>query len=152
MADIGELVVRMVVSLAIVLGLVAMAYGVAKRRQRGVGLAGAARRRVRASTPASLDVEARAGLARGSAAVAVRFADRIVLIGVTDGAPTTVLCEIPASEWDGEPDIPPAEEDGVPESGPIVGGPIRTPFDPNGVVSERPSFLEALRDATSRRP
>ncbi len=161
MDEVGELVVRMVVSLSIVLGLVTVAYGVARRRQRRSGRT-AFRRRARAQAP-TLDVEARAGLAHGASAVAVRFADRIVLIGVSDGAASTVLAEIPASEWDRVPEPPPdsndageAADDEETSTSPLSLGPgqapIRTPFDPNGVVSERPSFLEALRDVTSRRP
>lgn len=172
MGEVGELVVRMVVSLSIVLGLVTVAYGVARRRQRRSGRS-AFRRRARAQAP-TLDVEARAGLARGATAVAVRFADRIVLIGVSDGAASTVLAEIPASEWDRVPEPPaasgtggsdvddadasdgPGDSDDTTPSNPLLLGPgqrpVRTPFDPNGVVSERPSFLEALRDVTSRRP
>jgi hypothetical protein len=147
MSDVGALVLRMVVSLAIVLAFVAVAYSIARRRQSGLGLPGtpripgAPRRRPRAAAGGGLHVEARAGLARGSAAVAVRFADRIVLIGVTDGAAATVLAEVPAQDWDSQTDD--AEEQSRP---------MRTPLDPNGVVTERPTFVEALRTATSRRP
>ncbi|MEM1331872.1 MAG: flagellar biosynthetic protein FliO [Actinomycetota bacterium] len=147
MDDVGALMLRMVVSLTVVLGFVAGAYAVARRRQRGGGMAAMMRRRQRAASAPTLDIEARAGLARGSAAVAVRFADRIVLVGVTDGAPATVLAEVPAEQWDRVPDAADAEGDDT-----QIASPVRTPFDPNGVVGERPSFIEALRDATSRRP
>ncbi len=159
MGDVGELAVRMVVSLGAVLGLVAVAYGVARRRQGSRGRSRSMRRKVRTPAPA-LEVEARTGLARGASAVAVRFADRIVLIGVTDGAASTVLADIPAEEWDRppepieDPSVPSTDEDDRTDAptGPFASQTIRTPLDPNGIVSERPSFLDALRDATSRRP
>lgn len=147
MADFGELLVRLVVSLGIVLAFIGGAYAVAKRRQSGPsgrsGLISSVtpRRRARVVPQGGLHVEARTGLARGSAAVAVRFADRIVLIGVSDGAPSTVLADVPAGEWDIEPESP--SDSSVTA--------LRTPLDPNGVVAERPNFVEALRTATSRR-
>lgn len=138
MSDVGALALRMVVSLAIVLGLVAIAYLVARRRQSGLTMIGPSRRRARPTKQTGLTIEGRAGLARGSAAVAIRFGERIVLVGVTDGAQTSVLAELPAEEWDREED----EEATV--------SPVRTPLDPNSVVTQRPSFIDALRDATSR--
>lgn len=140
MSDVGELVVRMIVSLAVVLAFVGATYAVLRRRQSGgVSPIATGRRRKGVAAPRPLDVEARTGLARGSAAVAVRFADKVVLIGVTDGAPSTVLAEIPADEWDEA-----CESDDEP---------TRTPLDTSSstVVGARPSFLDALRDATSRR-
>lgn len=149
MSDFGELLVRLVVSLGIVLAFVGVAYLAAKRRQSGPrsrsGLVSSvtSRRRGRATPQGGLHVEARTGLARGSAAVAVRFADRIVLIGVSDGAPSTVLADVPAGEWDIDIDIDVPEESNV--------TPLRTPLDPNAVMAERTNFVEALRTATSRR-
>ncbi len=137
MSEVGALALRMVVSLAIVLGLVAIAYLVARRRQSGLTMIGPSRRRARPTRSTGLTIEGRAGLARGSAAVAIRFGERIVLVGVTDGAQTSVLAELPAEEWDRE-----REEATV--------SPVRTPLDPNSVVTQRPSFIDALRDATSR--
>lgn len=143
MSDVGGLAIRMIVSLGLVLALVAVAYQFARRRQNGGGLglptSQRRRNRNRATANRPLEVEARAGLSRGSSAVAVRFADRIVLVGVTEGAPSSVLAEIDVDEWDRaqESDDEDAEE--------------RMPLDPNSVVTPRPSFLDALRDATSRR-
>lgn len=167
MGEIGELAVRLIVSLALVLGIVAAVYGIAKRRQRGTGSNAMFRRRQRAVGPATLEVEARAGLARGSAAIAVRFADRVVLVAVTDGAPATALAEIPAEQWDRGPE-PVVSIESAPTAGEgaststsiststsessLTGSAARTPLDPNGIIGERPSFIEALRDATSRRP
>lgn len=160
MAGVGELLLRMIVSLAIVLALVAAVYSVARRRQAGVALSGLLRRKTRTVSVARLEVEARAGLARGSSAVAVRFADRIVLVGVNDGAPSTVLAEVPAELWDTQPigpDAPgPVDTDSVePSGGDLLISSGRSaksdPFDPNGIVSQQPGFIEALRSATSRR-
>lgn len=166
MSGIGELLLRMVVSLAIVLALVAAIYSVTRRRQAGVALSGLLRRKSRTVSVARLAVESRTGLARGSSAVAVRFADRIVLVGVNDGAPSTVLAEVPAELWDAQlvgsdpldslDPVDPVDVD-LPERSP--GDPLissgRTsksdPFDPNGIVSQQPGFIEALRTATSRR-
>lgn len=139
MADIGALALRMVVSLAIVLGVVAVAFLVARRRQQGLTMVGPSRRRPRQFRQAGLTIESRAGLARGASAVAVRFGDQVVLVGVTDGAQSSVLAEIPADEWDRSVAVDETELT-----------PVRTPIDPNAVVSPRPTFIEALRDATSR--
>lgn len=156
MSGIGELLLRMIVSLAVVLALVAVAYSFARRRN-GVGRTRLATLRSRPAAVNRLDVEARIGLARGSAAVAVRFGDRIVLVGVNDGAPSSVLAELPATEWDVDPDADlDADHDltltsiGRPNgAGPNAS--TTAPFDPDGLVSQRPTFVEALRTATSRR-
>jgi len=152
MSGVGELLLRMIVSLAIVLALVAVAYTFARRRN-GAGATRLPGRRARPAAANRLDVEARVGLARGSAAVAVRFGDRVVLVGVNDGAPSSVLAELPATEWDAE-SVDEGEETltsiGRP-SGFVSDDSSSGPFDPNGIVSQRPSFVEALRTATSRR-
>lgn len=171
MSGVGGLLLRMVVSLAIVLAFVFVAYHVARRRQSGASLNTLLRRNTRPATVARLEVEARTGLARGSAAVAVRFGDRIVLVGVNDGAPSSVLAEVPAHQWDAQAELPALDEatdrrDVRPVRSPFGTGTAslhdllvpsgrsakHTPFDPNGIVSQRPTFVEALRTATSRRP
>lgn len=166
MSGVGELLLRMIVSLAIVLALVAAAYSVARRRQAGVALSSLLRRKSRAISVARLEVEARAGLARGSSAVAVRFADRIVLVGVNDGAPSTVLAEVPAELWDTHgvraDVLAPADPDDLDDldstqragRNPLISSGRSSKsdvFDPNGIVSQQPGFIEALRTATSRR-
>ncbi|MFK8025283.1 MAG: flagellar biosynthetic protein FliO [Ilumatobacter sp.] len=167
MGDFGELVVRMLISLGIVLALVAVAYIVARRRQSGLTVGGQ-RRRQRTAVAPTLQVEGRAGLARGSSVVAVRFADRIVLVGVTDGAPTSVLSDVSAADWDREPEVPVSSA--VAERAeallavaaadrPLrsVDAPVRTAsgartsLDLGDLTERRPGFLEALRDATTRR-
>ncbi|MDJ0767440.1 MAG: hypothetical protein QNJ12_01555 [Ilumatobacter sp.] len=148
MADAGvaQLLVRMVVSLGIVLTIVAIAYGFARRRATGgPGTRGARRHRLtrasrRSSAPA-VEVVGRIGLTRGSAVIALRFGNRIVLVSANDQAPATVLAEMPAEEWD--------EQDTVRE-------PLPVPEDPPPTHSlfsraaTRPGFLEALREATAR--
>lgn len=149
MSGVGELLLRMVVSLAVVLTLVAVAYTYARRRNGAGGLRPSARRR--SNSVGRLEVESRVGLARGSAAVAVRFGHRVVLVAVNDGAPSSVLAELPAEEWDADRVDPDELGSGA---GPFDGTTraVGSPLDPNGIVSQRPTFLEALRTATSRRP
>ena len=139
-----ELLVRSVASLAVVLAVIAIAYAVAKRRANGGTTSGFTRPRSKATsrkTPAALETVARVGLSRGSAAVAVRFADQIVLLGVTEGSPVSVLQEMPADRWDEL-----SEVDQV----------VATPVALEGVDRElaamtRPGFVDALREATARR-
>lgn len=141
MADMGALLLRMAFSLTFVLGLTAMAYWFVRRRQAPSGGGPKlARGRARVPSVKPLEVEARAGLARGSSAVAVRFADRVVLIGVTDGAPASVIAEVAAEEWDRQQELADA----------AAAEPFRTPLDPHALEPARPSFIDALRDATSR--
>ena len=148
MGDAGmvQLLVRTAVSLAVVLCLIGVAYVVARRRGgqlpgrspgRAPGRAarGAAPRRA----PASLESVARIGLSRGSAAVAVRFADRVVLLGVAEGAPISVLHELPAERWD---ELAEREQ--------VVATPVAALHPASGVAA-RPGFVEALREATARR-
>lgn len=148
-ASLVALVIRTVLSLAVILAIVAVAYRVAKRRAngtaprpsssagRGGNLFGAARR----SAPAPIEVVGRVGLTRGAAAVAVRFGERIVLVSASDQGPASVLAEMSGDQWD--------ELTTVPEvASPIIGG---IP-SPHGAASaaQRPSFVEALRQATTR--
>ncbi|WP_420452502.1 flagellar biosynthetic protein FliO [Ilumatobacter sp.] len=147
MVDAGflELVIRSVVSLAIVLAVVAVAYQVARRRNSGgssrtFGRSGGGRSSATRS-PAALETVARVGLSRGSAAVAVRFADQVVLLGITEGAPVSVLHEMSAERWDAIA----AVDD-------VVSTPIPTPGAAGSASApERPGFVEALREATARR-
>ena len=143
-AGFVALVVRSVVSLAVVLAVIAVVYTIAKRRANG----GTTRAFVRPASksasrraPAALETIARVGLSRGSAAVAVRFADQVVLLGVTEGSPVTVLREIPAAHWDELSEVEQV---------------VATPVAVDGVDRDlgamtRPGFIEALREVTSRR-
>lgn len=143
-ADLGGLIIRTVVSLVVVLSVIAVAFVIARRRATGaVGRSTAPTRARRGSrrrnAPAAIDVLGRIGLSRATAAVALRFGDRVILVAAGDQTAPTVLAEMDADEWD--------ELQTVRE--PIDGAAI----DAGGPVparSRRPSFLEALRDATAR--
>jgi hypothetical protein len=147
MADAGlvSLLVRTVVSLAVVLAVVGVAYVVARRRAGGrpsrpmrTGVSRGQRAQRRRSAPSPIEVVGRAGLNRGTVAVAVRFGDRVVLIGASEQAPTTVLAEMDAERWD--------ELNVVREPLPtehMVSVPV-------GGAPARPSLLDALRAATAR--
>jgi flagellar biogenesis protein FliO len=140
------LFVRMVVSLAFVLALVGVAALVMRRRQPGAhqhrsGLRSARPAvgfspRPRRASRNAVQVLGRVGLTRSTAAVAVRFGDRIVLLGASDQAPVAVLAECDAVTWeaqhvDAEWTVP----------APLVehDRPVRV------------GFVEALREATVRR-
>lgn len=141
MGDAGvlQLLIRTAVSLAIVLAIVGVAYLVAKWRARGGSPVrpAASRGGRRRSAPAGVEVVGRVGLNRGTAAVAIRFGDRVVLVSSSEQAGTTALCEMPADEWD--------ELQTVRE-------PITPAVAPNSdrTAAPRPNFIEALRQATAR--
>lgn len=149
-AGVVALTVRMLVSLAVVLAVIAVAYFVARRRAsgtRGTGLPRPRRagldklNRSKVNHRTGLEVVGRVGLTRGSAAVAVRFGDRVVLVAAGETGQATVVAEMPAFEWDEaqlvrEPLEFPAE---------------RTPGVATLDPTTRPGFVEALRMATSRR-
>jgi flagellar biogenesis protein FliO len=166
-AGFVELLVRMVSSLAIVLAIVAIAY-VVMRRRAGVGGRPGARpgrnrpttgggvRPARASRPprsprrahrSAVEVIGRVGLSRSTAAVAVKFGDRVLLIGASEQAQPSVLAEIDAETWElcqardefEQAWTVPAEIDGRADGR----------VDP--AEAARPGFLEALREATVRR-
>ena len=139
---LGELFVRMVISLAVVLGIVLGAYAIIKRR-RGVGAVSGAGRsivartgRVRSGGRNGLRVLGRTGVARTSSVVAIQFADRVLLIGGNDQAAPTLLAEIDLEGWERATQAP---------ADPLAGGPSPT-------AGSAPSgLLDALRQATTRR-
>ncbi len=140
-----ELLVRSVVSLAVVLAVIAIVFAVAKRRANGGTMRAFTRRPASKAAsrkaPATLETIARVGLSRGSAAVAVRFADQIVLLGVTEGSPVSVLQEMPAARWDE-----------LAEVDQVVTIPVaHDQVDRELAAMTRPSFVDALREATARR-
>ena len=145
--SIAALLARAVVSLAIVLAVVAVAYVIARRRAGGVApvAPGGSERSLfgrRRSAPAAIEVVGRVGLTRGTAAVAIRFGDRVVLVAAPEQGPSNVISEMAAAEWD---EIRTVRE-------PITAtpaGPDQT-VPPTSVVGARPSFVEALRQATAR--
>jgi hypothetical protein len=146
-ASITALLARAIVSLAIVLTIVAVAYVVARRRAGGVapvtaGSSDRSRFGRRRTAPAPIEVVGRVGLTRGTAAVAIRFGDRVVLVAAPEQGPSNVISEMAAAEWD---ELRTVRE-------PIVQAASRPaqPVPPTSVVGARPSFVEALRQATAR--
>jgi flagellar biogenesis protein FliO len=134
---VGALLLRTVVSMVVVLALVGAAYAIAKRRGPG-RLPSLTRRSGRGGKSLPLTVEARTGLTRSAAVAAVRFGDKVLLVGVADHAAPTVLAELPADAWAAGA-TPPAAV-------------IEPPVESRDVFkSGRPSFVEALRDLTTRR-
>lgn len=147
-----ELIVRMVVSLGAVLGVIAVAFAIARRRVNSGGFNRTAiqGRRKRSNTP-PIEVVGRAGLSRGSMAIAIRFGDSVILVGVSEQAPTTVLQEMDAQRWD---ELQNPNETVVPiatATGAELDDMTAVAATPNSIIQPRPTFLEALRDATSRR-
>lgn len=150
-----ELVIRSIVSLGFVLLVIAGAYIVAKRRGgvsrssragRSGGsalgvLTGSRGRSHSKREPAVLETLGRVGLSRGSVAMAVRFGDSVVLLGLAEGAPITVLQEMPAARWDELTEVESVVTTAVPTD--ILGNEIP--------ASQRPNFVDALREATVRR-
>lgn len=169
-AGIVDLFVRMMVSLALVLAIVAVAY-LAMRRRAGLAgsvntrfagrrNAGSATRSPRAArspradrghrsrgasrraTRQHVEVLGRVGLTRASSAVVLKFADRVLLVGASETAQPTVLAEIDAATWElYDQDV----EWTVPVE--IEGD----QHDDTASAATRPGFLEALREATVRR-
>lgn len=162
-SGIVDLFVRMVVSLALVLAIVAVAYFAMRRRAglagrvntRLAGRRGTARpargdRSQRSQRGASrrgarqhVEVLGRVGLTRASSAVVLKFADRVLLVGASETAQPTVLAELDAATWElYDQDVEwtvPVELDAEQHDDAATG------------AAARPGFLEALREATVRR-
>ncbi len=146
---IGELLARMLVSLAVVLGLVFLAYTVLRRRQGHVP-SGASRLRLLgggSAAPAKpqndrrgVHLIARVGVSRTSQLVAVQFAERVLLVGASDNATPQVLAEIDIAAW--------REHTTAPE--PII---VREPIASitAGAPASRPTVPDTLRELTARR-
>lgn len=140
---LGELFVRMIVSLAVVLGIVLGAYWILKRRRSGGSGSGAGRSmvpragRARTTSRNGLRVLGRTGVARGSTVVAIQFADRVLLIGGNDQAAPTMLAEIDLEGWERATQSP---------DDPMAGSPTSS-----GAGIAPSGLLDALRQATTRR-
>ena len=167
-AGVVDLFVRMLWSLGLVLAIIAIAYvvmrhrnGVSTRPSRRAGPRAAARAVVgaapsRAAKPArqarssrqarrpgrahAIEVVGRVGLSRSTSAVALKFGDKVLLVGASEQAQPTVLAEIDAATWElcqveAEWTVPAEIGAGATDA----------------VPAERPSFLDALREATVRR-
>ncbi len=156
---LGELLLRMLISLAVVLAVVLAAYVIIRRRQGGgasprrTGRRGAAglfaRPRAGATGPAArragLRVVGRVGVGRTSSVVAVQFADRVFMIGASEQGAPTVLAELELGEWQRATQQP---DELTPVSRRSAG-----PGESDGprTGEARPGFLDALREATARR-
>jgi len=153
-----DLLVRTVLALAVVLAIVGIGYVIARRRSNSMGSIGtvaaprsssaaAGARRFglpkRRPTPLGVEILARAGLARNSAVVALRFGDRVLLVSVAEQAPNTLLAEMSVDDW--------VEHTTARDAIDLPERPTSRPDATPSVVSQTPSFLEALRQATARR-
>lgn len=127
----GQLV-RVVISLAVVIGIMIVAARVLRRR--GVGLGGGSGGRRPVGT-AAIELLARRGLTRSTSIALVRIGDRHLVVGVTD-ASVSVLAE------------------GGPETLGLMAAPleaieaIRTTPQ---VSPTRKTLLNAMRESTTRR-
>jgi flagellar biogenesis protein FliO len=153
---VGDLLVRMVISLAVVLGLVFAAYAVLRRRQgRTFGAApksrsrsprfGGSRGGATGSPRNGLRVVGRVGVSRSASVVAVQFADRVFMIGASEQGAPTVLAELELDRWT-EATAPPADQPGSTRTSDRTAGSGSAATD-----ARRPNLLEALREATTRR-
>ena len=154
----GELVVRMVVSLAIVLGLMFGGYVIMRRRQGYGGSSPRSSRRSgmgspRASRPSStgsssskvangnrrgLRVLGRLGVGRTSQVIAVQFAEKVFLVGACDATAPQVLAEMDLAAW--MLHVEADDEATVVREAIVPGAPARPV-----------SLLDSLREATARR-
>jgi hypothetical protein len=159
----GALIIRMLVSLAIVVGLILVAYVVVKRRRGGAPLSSTGKTRsavgsfvagrvakasgtkARLPRPGAskrgLQTLGRIGLSRTSNVHALQFADRVYLLGTSDSDAPSVLADISLETW--LESIEPSDDD------------AGSATAPKGVVypvdGDRPKLLDQLRDRTTRR-
>ncbi len=174
---IGDLVIRMLVSLAVVLGLILVAYIIVKRR-RGGSSTGSSNRMAsimrafgggrttrssgtprRASRPGAskrgLQTLGRIGLSRTSNVLAVQFAERVYLLGTSESDSPTVLADVSMDAWLESLESPEdragfalaANGLGSSVGGNVVSSVIGIPLETEG----RPKLLDALREVTTRR-
>lgn len=157
---LGELLLRMLISLAVVLAVVLAAYVIIRRRQgvgagtprsgrRGTAAGLLVRSRGTTTSPAArragLRVVGRVGVGRTSSVVAVQFADRVFMIGASEQAAPAVLAELELEEWQRATQQP---EELTPVSRRSAG---TGESDGPRTGEARPGFLDALREATTRR-
>ncbi len=123
------LLVRVVVSLAVVVGLMVLATRLARRGPVSLGR--------RAAGPAPLEVVARRGVSRHGAVAVVRVTDRHLVLGVTDAA-ISLLGEIEGASLD----APAQSGDPSGTTGPGAG---------HGPGSTWKALLDQMRERTVRR-
>lgn len=163
--EFGDLIIRMLISLAVVLGLIFVAYIIVKRRRDGspTGSTGKttsimrtllARRTSKSSgggrraghsggSKRGLQTLGRIGLSRTSNVLAVQFAERVYLLGTSDSDAPTVLADVSMNAW--LKAIEPPEEPAGPTF--AANGVVGIPLEGEG----RPKLLDALREVTTRR-
>ncbi len=158
---LGELLLRMFISLAVVLAVVMAAYMIIRRRQ---GAGASPRRSARRSSTmgllgrprvgggtgtagrrAGLRVLGRVGVGRTSSVVAVQFAERVFMIGASEQGAPTVLAEMELDDWQRATQLP-DEVTPVSRRSPAAGD-----ADPSRPRDARPGFIDALREASTRR-
>ena len=136
-SSVFSLLVRLVLSLAVVIGLMMVLAGVLRRR--GIVVAGP-KGSGRVPTPAEIEILGRKGLGRNAQIAVVRAAGSTFVLGITEQR-ITLLGE-------GEvPEPPTAVELASPED-------RRTGFStstPGGAVTAWTTMLESMRDRTVRR-
>lgn len=134
--SIGELFVRLAVSLGVVVAIMAAAAWLLKRVAAGGFAAGG---RQRAGRPVRIEVLARQSLGRRSSVALVRAGKRGLLLGVTDQY-VTLLAETSADDLVvPESMIPEPPRTVTPLGGPLVTGPAWR------------GFTDTLRERTVRR-
>jgi flagellar biogenesis protein FliO len=168
-ASFGSLVVRMLISLAIVFALIGGGYVLMRRRQNGGGSAprlprspmrvntrshntiGSARSRRTPRTNAvakgagqrrALRVVGRITIGRSTQMVAVQFAEQVYLVAASEHGAPTVITQVPLDEWLEATD----EVESV-----IPLAPELVAIDGGAEYSAPRSFVDALREATVRR-
>jgi hypothetical protein len=168
-ASFGSLVVRMLISLAIVFAFIGGGYVLMRRRQNGGGSAprsprspmrvntrshnsiGSTRSRRTSRTNAvakgagqrrALRVVGRITIGRSTQMVAVQFAEHVYLVAASEHGAPTVVTQVPLDEWFEATDEVESVIPIAPELVAIDGGAEHT--------APR-SFVDALREATVRR-
>jgi flagellar biogenesis protein FliO len=168
MTDVSfaDLVLRMVVSLAVVLAIVLGAYALLRRKQGFGSIFGGRHSTVSNGAPRStklartssskvtgskrgLRVVGRIGIGRTTQVVAVQFAEKVFLLGASEHTAPSILAELDLDSW-----LDATETD----DGSGTGAVRRVPTDATpgtgprrGPASGPAGLLDALREATLRR-
>ena len=153
---VGALLIRMIVSLAVGLGLVFAAYAILRRRNTfSSGGAGNGRATKSGRRPSSLvrsksgtagsrgkglSVVGRIGIGRTVSVVAVQFGNRVFMLGASEQGAPSLLAELDLEQWNQATQLP---EDLAPIRHSGSGAPEAS--------SKRVGFLDALRESTTRR-
>lgn len=156
-ASFGDLLVRMVVSLGVVFGLIAVAYQVMRRRNGGGGMPSLGRARANRTVVRSgragakqaprrgLQVLTRVGVGRTTQLVAIQFADEVLLVATSEHGTPNVIGAMPLAAWEAANTVP---EERIPIATTAVSSSqaLAVPEQqaPRG-------FIDALREATVRR-